>query len=136
MGSLRPVSVRNREQNPTDNMYQSLRNYVGKNAKLPGYMDYLHLSTSDVGNLKESWNVLEDNVSKVGVEFFLDILNHHEEIKSTFRQATGVASEIRVNEDLYKHGLYVLAAIKKIISNIDDTEYLEKFFDDLSDKHR
>ena len=39
--------------------------YLGKNAKLPGYMDYLHLSTSDVGNLKESWSVLEDNVSKV-----------------------------------------------------------------------
>ena len=39
--------------------------FLGKNAKLPGYMDYLHLSTSDVGNLKESWQVLEDNVAKV-----------------------------------------------------------------------
>jgi len=118
-------------------MYQSLRSYVGKNAKLPGYMDYLHLSTSDVGNLKETWAVLEDNVAKVGVEFFLDILNHHEEIKGTFRQNPGVpAYETKATEDLYKHGLFVLAAIKKIISNIDDTEYLEKFFDHLSDKHR
>jgi len=140
VNSLRPVNLRQRgaphKPETESTMYQSLRSYVGKNAKLPGYMDYLHLSTSDVANLRESWCVLEDNVSKVGVEFFLDILNHHEEIKTTFRQATGLASEIRVNEDLYKHGLYVLAAIKKIISNIDDTEYLEKFFDDLSDKHR
>lgn len=118
-------------------MYQSLRSYVGKNAKLPGYMDYLHLSTSDVANLKESWAVLEDNISKVGVEFFLDILNHHEEIKGSFRQnQSNPAYEIKANEDLYKHGLYVLAAIKKIVCCIDDTEFLEKFFDDLSDKHR
>jgi hypothetical protein len=31
-------------------------------------MDYLHLSTSDVANLKESWVVLEDNISKVRKE--------------------------------------------------------------------
>jgi hypothetical protein len=31
-------------------------------------MDYLHLSTSDVANLKESWVVLEDNISKVSKE--------------------------------------------------------------------
>ena len=31
-------------------------------------MDYLHLSTSDVGNLKETWAVLEDNVAKVITE--------------------------------------------------------------------
>ena len=45
--------------------------FLGKNAKLPGYMDYLHLSTSDVGNLKESWQVLEDNVAKV---FIYDVI--------------------------------------------------------------
>merc|ERR1719312_2172417 len=44
--------------------------------------------------------------------------------------------EIKANEDLNRHGMYVLGAIKKIVSKIDDTEYLEKLFDDLSDKHR
>ena len=48
-----------------DKSIKCIYSYLGKNAKLPGYMDYLHLSTSDVGNLKESWSVLEDNVSKV-----------------------------------------------------------------------
>ena len=47
---------------------------LGKNAKLPGYMDYLHLSTSDVGNLKESWSVLEDNVSKVSTRILYPVL--------------------------------------------------------------
>ena len=35
-----------------------------------------------------------------------------------------------------RHGMYILGAIKKIVGKIDDTEYLEKLFDDLSDLHR
>ena len=54
----------------------------GKNAKLPGYMDYLHLSTADVAILKGSWAVLEEHVTRVGVDFFLDRINNHEEIRS------------------------------------------------------
>ena len=38
---------------------------AGKNAKLPGYMDYLHLSTADVAILKGSWSVLEEHVTRV-----------------------------------------------------------------------
>lgn len=53
----------------------------GKNAKLPGYMDYLHLSTADVAILKGSWSVLEEHVTRVGVEFFLDLMFNHEEIR-------------------------------------------------------
>merc|ERR1711962_746657 len=98
---LHPANILGPVTRPAEwdpNMYQSLRSYVGKNAKLPGYMDYLHLSTSDVGNLKDSWSVLEDNVSKVGIEFFLDILNHHQELKSNFRQNPGIpAYEIKAN---------------------------------------
>ena len=44
--------------------------------------------------------------------------------------------ELKATEDLNRHGMYVLGAIKKIVNKIDDTEYLEKLFDDLSDKHR
>ena len=32
--------------------------------------------------------------------------------------------------------MYILGVIKKIVGKIDDTEYLEKLFDDLSDLHR
>jgi len=118
-------------------MYQSLRSYVGKNAKLPGYMDYLHLSTADVAILKGSWAVLEEHVTRVGVDFFLDLINNHEEIRLVFRQHPHVpVYELKANEDLNRHGMYVLGAIKKIVNKIDDTEYLEKLFDDLSDKHR
>ena len=39
----------------------------GKNAKLPGYMDYLHLSTADVAILKGSWSVLEEHVTRVSI---------------------------------------------------------------------
>ena len=37
---------------------------------------------------------------------------------------------------LGRHGMYILGVIKKIVGKIDDTEYLEKLFDDLSDLHR
>lgn len=147
VNNLRPVTERpaqnrqQRERSPSlssnNTMYQSLRSYVGKNAKLPGYMDYLHLSTADVAILKGSWTVLEEHVTRVGVDFFLDMINNHEEIKVVFRQMPNVpVYELKANEDLNRHGMYVLGAIKKIVSKIDDTEYLEKLFDDLSDKHR
>ena len=56
---------------------------------------------------------------------------------SVFRQHPHVpVYELKANEDLNRHGMYVLGAIKKIVNKIDDTEYLEKLFDDLSDKHR
>ena len=45
-------------------------------------MDYLHLSTADVAILKGSWAVLEEHVTRVGVDFFLDLINNHEEIRS------------------------------------------------------
>ena len=54
-----------------------------------------------------------------------------------FRQQAHIpVYELKATEDLNRHGLYVLGAIKKIVNKIDDTEYLEKLFDDLSDKHR
>merc|ERR1712130_805239 len=119
------------------NMYQSLRSYVGKNAKLPGYMDYLHLSTADVAILKGSWSVLEEHVTRVGVDFFIDMMTNHGEIKAVFRQMPNIpVYELKANEDLNRHGMYILGVIKKIVGKIDDTEYLEKLFDDLSDLHR
>jgi len=135
------AGARVRELSPSlssnSTMYQSLRSYVGKNAKLPGYMDYLHLSTADVAILKGSWAVLEDHVTRVGVDFFLDLINNHEEIRQVFRQQPHIpVYELKATEDLNRHGMYVLGAIKKIVNKIDDTEYLEKLFDDLSDKHR
>jgi len=149
VNNLRPISDRPekpekrhiRELSPSlssnSTMYQSLRSYVGKNAKLPGYMDYLHLSTADVAILKGSWAVLEEQVTRVGVDFFLDLINNHEEIRLVFRQQPHIpVYELKANEDLNRHGMYVLGAIKKIVNKIDDTEYLEKLFDDLSDKHR
>jgi len=135
-GHLTPApTLRPAEWDP--NMYQSLRSYVGKNAKLPGYMDYLHLSTADVAILKGSWSVLEEHVTRVGVDFFLDMMTNHEEIKTVFRQMPGIpVYELKANEDLNRHGMYILGVIKKIVGKIDDTEYLEKLFDDLSDLHR
>ena len=63
----------------------------GKNAKLPGYMDYLHLSTADVAILKGSWMVLEEHVTRVGVDFFLDLIYNHEEMKlGTVCQSTKI----------------------------------------------
>ena len=54
-----------------------------------------------------------------------------------FRQQPHIpVYELKATEDLNRHGMYVLGAIKKIVNKIDDTEYLEKLFDDLSDKHR
>ena len=54
-----------------------------------------------------------------------------------FRQQPHIpVYELKASEDLNRHGMYVLGAIKKIVNKIDDTEYLEKLFDDLSDKHR
>ena len=41
-----------------------------------------------------------------------------------------------MHSPVHRHGMYILGVIKKIVGKIDDTEYLEKLFDDLSDLHR
>jgi len=142
-GALPPSPKTKGAQNdfPTNqnqsNMYQSLRSYVGKNAKLPGYMDYLHLSTGDVTTLKSTWAEVDNHITRVGVEFFLDMFHNHGDIKEQLRQHPHLpVYEIKANEDLHRHSIFVLGAIKTIIKHIDDTEYLERFLDDLSDKHR
>ena len=103
----------------------------GKNAKLPGYMDYLHLSTADVAILKGSWSVLEEHVTRVsiifkseehmrmspggesdlriireklwlfqvGVDFFIDMMTNHEEIKAVFRQVDDHDHDGQDNDD-------------------------------------
>ena len=54
-------------------------------------MDYLHLSTADVAILKGSWLVLEEHVTRVGVDFFLDLIYNHEEMKlGTVCQSTQI----------------------------------------------
>ena len=64
-------------------------------------MDYLHLSTADVAILKGSWSVLEEHVTKVGVEFFLDMMTNHEDFRAVFRQMPNIpVYELKANEDL------------------------------------
>ena len=36
---------------------------------------------SKYSHFKGSWAVLEDHVTRVGVDFFLDLINNHEEIR-------------------------------------------------------
>ena len=85
----------------------------------------------------KTWFILQGlwGKGRLGLVFELD--NQITRFISVFRQQPHIpVYELKATEDLNRHGMYVLGAIKKIVNKIDDTEYLEKLFDDLSDKHR
>jgi hypothetical protein len=57
-------------------------------------------------------------------------------IKRTFRQYRGKKhSELRINEDLQQHIMYLMSALKRVVRYINDTKTIVKYLRRLAKKH-
>lgn len=84
----------------------------------------LPLNARQVFKLKKSWKGIKRNMASTGVEMFVRMFRSQTDTKVLFEKFRNIDSEdeLRINENLEKHGTKVLEAIDDIINNIDNVD--------------
>ncbi|XP_045187996.1 cytoglobin-1-like [Mercenaria mercenaria] len=86
--------------------------------------------------VRETWNVIKLDISRIGVVMFMRLFEKYPDVQQLFVHFRGLSStELQNNKKLRDHGLRVLNTLDKCITRIDDTERLEKLLLELGQKH-
>ncbi|XP_045162811.2 uncharacterized protein LOC123527430 isoform X2 [Mercenaria mercenaria] len=91
----------------------------------------------DVYHLKETWTMLKDDVSKVGVITFLNLFETHPEVQNVFMSfRTKNTSDLEYNHILRAHALRVMGTVDKCIYRLDNRDKLRDLMMDLGIRHQ
>ncbi|XP_048737254.1 uncharacterized protein LOC125652250 [Ostrea edulis] len=86
--------------------------------------------------VKTTWDVVRDDISKVGVITFLRLFEKCPDVQDLFVPFRGLTSEeLRHNVGLREHGLRVMGTIEKCITRLDKPEKLIAMLETLGEKH-
>ncbi|XP_045163876.2 cytoglobin-1-like isoform X2 [Mercenaria mercenaria] len=94
------------------------------------------LTDSDKLRIKESWNILKNDVSAVGVVIFLDLFETHPEVQDVFMSfRTKDVSDLEYNKILRAHALRVMGTVDKCIYRLDNRDKLQDLMMALGMRH-
>nr|XP_046269565.1 x globin [Scatophagus argus] len=87
--------------------------------------------------IKESWKVIRDDISKVGIIMFVRLFETHPECKDVFFLFRDVEDleRLRSSRELRAHGLRVMSFIEKSVARLDQQERLEALALELGKSH-
>ncbi|XP_062573832.1 uncharacterized protein LOC134235698 [Saccostrea cucullata] len=86
--------------------------------------------------VKSTWEVVREDISKVGVITFLRLFEKFPDVQDLFVPLRGLSSEeLRHNVGLREHGLRVMGTIEKCITRLDKPEKLTSMLEALGEKH-
>ncbi|XP_077411475.1 x globin [Vanacampus margaritifer] len=96
-----------------------------------------HLSQDQIDMIKESWKVIKDNITKVGIIVFVRLFETHPECKDVFFLFRDVKDleRLRTSRELRAHGLRVMSFIEKSVARLDQPERLEVLAVELGKSH-
>ncbi|XP_069493613.1 neuroglobin-1-like [Ambystoma mexicanum] len=97
----------------------------------------LDLSEQEVLLLRDSWRLIQDDISKLGVIMFVRLFETHPECKDVFFLFRDVddLQKLRTSKELRTHGLRVMSFVEKSIARIDHPERLEQLALELGKSH-
>ena len=73
---------------------------------------------------------------QVGIRIFIVLFETQPNIKRTFRQHQNKRhSELRINEDLQRHIMYLMSGLRRIVRYIGDTKAMAKYLRRMAKKH-
>ncbi|XP_045165798.1 neuroglobin-like [Mercenaria mercenaria] len=84
----------------------------------------LPLNARQVFKLKKSWKGIKRNMASTGVEMFVRMFKANDDTKVLFDKFRNIDSEenLRISENLEKHGTKVLEVLDEVINNIDNVD--------------
>ncbi|CAH2328157.1 globin X [Pelobates cultripes] len=84
--------------------------------------------------LIETWELLKQDIAKVGVIVFIRLFETHPECKDVFFLFHDV-DDLKLSKELRAHGLRVLSVVEKSVARIENVTRLEKFLFELGRSH-
>lgn len=84
----------------------------------------LPFNARQVFKLKKSWKGIKRNMASTGVEMFVRMFRANDDTKGLFDKFRNIDEEVdlRINENLEKHGTKVLEVIDEVINNIENVD--------------
>ncbi|KAL6478043.1 hypothetical protein MHYP_G00138780 [Metynnis hypsauchen] len=96
-----------------------------------------HLTEEQIGMIKVSWKVIQEDIAKVGIIMFVRLFETHPECKDVFFLFRDVEDleRLRTSKELRAHGLRVMSFIEKSVARLDQLERLDMLAVELGKSH-
>lgn len=135
--AARPAAGRRRRNKRNKKDWQAEDNSISNHSVADEMPIVIQLAPGDVANIKASWSSIECQLLQVGIRVFLVLFETQpNNLKRTFRQFRGKRhSELRINEDLQRHILYLMCCLKRVVRYISDTKAMAKYLRRMAKKH-
>lgn len=87
--------------------------------------------------IKNTWQIIQEDISKVGIIMFVKLFETHPECKDAFFLFRDVEDleRLRTSKELRAHGLRIMSFIEKSVARINQTEQLEQLIINLGRSH-
>ncbi|XP_030628718.1 neuroglobin-like [Chanos chanos] len=97
----------------------------------------VHLTDEQKERIRDSWKIIQEDISKAGIIMFVRLFESHPECKDVFFEFRNVEDPemLRTSKELRAHGLRVMSFIEKSVARINQNERLEQLALDLGRKH-
>ncbi|XP_034050698.1 x globin [Thalassophryne amazonica] len=94
-------------------------------------------SDHQIDIIKESWNVIREDIAKVGIIMFVRLFETHPECKDVFFLFRDVEDleKLRSSRELRAHGLRVMSFIEKSVARLDQRDRLDALALELGRSH-
>ncbi|XP_046580589.1 non-symbiotic hemoglobin 1-like [Haliotis rubra] len=84
----------------------------------------------------ESWQIIQEDISKVGVVMFMKLFETHPDVQDVFYPFKGQSSEdLKYSSQLKSHALRVMGTVEKCLARINDPKKLVELLHDLGARH-
>lgn len=83
-----------------------------------------------------TWKLLVENISRVGVITFMSLFETHPDVQEVFMPFRDLTrEELSKSTDLRAHALRVMGFVQKIVARLDEPEKAEQLLHELGKKH-
>lgn len=84
----------------------------------------------------QTWNILRDDLAKIGVVMFMKLFETHPDVQDVFMPFKGMAKEdMQHSSQLRAHALRVMDIVEKCLAEIDDSNKVEAMLHELGSRH-
>ncbi|XP_072130872.1 x globin [Mobula birostris] len=95
------------------------------------------LSEAQKQLVRESWEILHQDIARVGIIMFIRLFETHPECKDVFFLFRDIEDlqQLRMSKELQSHGLRVMSFIEKSVARLSQEEKLEQLAFELGRSH-
>ncbi|XP_013779386.1 neuroglobin-like [Limulus polyphemus] len=101
-----------------------------------GPVERPELTSNQIALLTNTWKLLVENISRVGVIAFMNLFETHPDVQEVFLPFKGLSqNELRYNKELRAHALRVMGFVQKVMARLNEEEKMDQLLADLGRKH-